>query len=156
MRTEKLLINDEAVSITIGFTLMLSITVIVFSMLILSFHSFILQSEKISMRESFGILGSGHAARITTVDTLVNLSNSKGWTLNSLEYDFSIPPSIAGKEYVTNITGNKITIGSDNGAKAWIPFTTPSFIDGQDFNSGAQDFKLVYNSSTKMIRIEEQ
>jgi len=88
MKIKKLLKNEDAVSISIGFILMFSITVLVFSGIILSFYSLSGQSREAAMRASFDILGSGFAARVTSMDTLVNITGSYGGTVNQLEYDF--------------------------------------------------------------------
>ncbi len=158
MSPKNLIKNEDAVSITLGFILMLSITVLVFSAIVLSFYTLSQQSEKVVMRESFDILGSGLAIRITTVDTLVNITNYYGGAVNSLEYEFSIPASIADKGYSINITNStkQIIIESDSGAKAWIPFNTSSSIWEKKIYSNAQDYKLTYNKTDNMIKIEEQ
>jgi len=135
---------------------MFSITVIVFSTTIISFYSLIDRSEKIAMRESFEIQGGGHATKITTIDTMVNISNSYGGTVNLLEYDFSIPTSIAGKTYVTTITGNQIVMESDNGAKGYVPLNSTSSIIDQKIYSGIQDLKFIYNRTSNNITVGAQ
>jgi hypothetical protein len=148
--------NEDAVSITLGFILMLSITVLVFSAIILSFYTLSQQSEKVAMRESFDILGSGLAIRITTVDTIVNMTNYYGGAVNSLEYEFSIPASIANEGFSINITNStkQIILESDDGATSWVPFNTSSDLMQTTIYSSAQDYK--FNYSNNMIRIEEQ
>lgn len=150
--------NEDAVSITLGFILMLSITVLVFSAIILSFYTLSQQSEKAAMRESFDILGSGLAIRITTVDTLANITNYYGGTVNSLEYEFSIPASIANEGYSINITNStkQIILEADNGATSWVPFNTSSSIREKKIYSNARDYKLTYDKTENMIKIEEQ
>ncbi len=156
MSARKFIKNEDAVSITVGFILMLSITVLVFSAIILSFYTLSQQSEKVAMRESFDILGSGLAIRITTVDTLVNITNYYGGTVNFLEYEFSIPASIANEGYSINITNStkQIILESDDGATSWVPFNTSSDLMQTTIYSSAQDYK--FNYSNNMIRIEEQ
>jgi hypothetical protein len=157
MNPKNLIKNEDAVSITVGFILMLSITVLVFSAIILSFYTLSQQSEKTAMRESFDILGSGLAVRITTVDTLINITtNSYGGRVNTLEYDFSIPASIANEGYSINITSSpkQLILESDNGAKAWIPFNVSSDIEGKEIYSSTEDF--MFNYSNNKIIIKEQ
>lgn len=119
MTFKKFIKNEDAVSITVGFILTLSITVLVFSAIILSFYSLTQQSEKITLKESFDILGSGMALKITTMDTLVNITQSYGGAVNSLEYEFTIPASIANEGYGININNKQIILESDNEVKAW-------------------------------------
>src|SRR5574341_793259 len=104
LKSEKLLRNDDAVSISVGFILMFSISVIIFSAIIISFIALSHQSEKSAMRETFRIMGSGLATQIVMVDTLISTSGSYGGTVNHLEYSFSLPASVAGKGYIMNIT----------------------------------------------------
>jgi hypothetical protein len=155
MNPKNLLKNEDAVSITIGFILILFITVLVFSATILSFYTLTLNSQQAAMRESFDILGSGFAARVTSMDTLINITKSNGGGVNKLEYDFSIPVTIANQEYGINITGERIFLDAENGAKAWIPFNSSYNINEQIF-SNAQDYTLSYDNNTNSIIIEQQ
>lgn len=158
MSPENLIKNEDAVSITLGFILMFSITVLVFSAIVLSFYTFSQQSEKAAMRDSFEILGSGLAMRITTVDTLANMTNYYGGTVNAIEYEFTIPASIADEGYSINITNSteQIIIESDSGAKAWIPFNTSSSLWGKVIYSNPQDYMVTYDRTNNAIMIKEQ
>ncbi len=158
MNSKNLLKNEEAVSITLGFILMLSITVIVFLAIILSFYTLMQQSKNVAMRESFDVMGSGLATRITIVDTLVNITNYYGGTVNNLEYEFSIPASIANEGYSITITNStrQIIIESDIGARAWIPFNTSSSLWGKVIYSNPQDYMVTYNRTNNAIMIKEQ
>ncbi|MFZ3384655.1 MAG: hypothetical protein WA144_12085 [Candidatus Methanoperedens sp.] len=154
MKIKNLLKNEEAVSISIGFILMFSITVLVFSGIILSFYSLSGQSREAAMRASFDILGSGFAARVTSMDTLVNITGSNGGNVNQLEYDFSIPAYIANEAYGINITREKILLDAENDAKAWIPFNSSSNINEQIF-SNAQDYTLSYDNNNNSMKIQQ-
>lgn len=154
MNKKKLINNEEAVSITIGFILMFSITVLVFSGIILSFYTLSQRSGETAMRASFDILGSGFAVRVTSMDTLANLTISNGGTVNQLEYDFSIPASIANKGYSINITRKKISLDAENDAKAWIPFNS-SFDITEELYSNSQDYTLYYDNNNKLIKIKQ-
>ncbi len=149
MNSKNLLKNEDAVSITVGFILTLSITVLVFSGIVLSFYTLTQQSQKAAMQTSFDILGSGLAVKLTTIDTLVNISKSYGGATMNIEYDFSIPASIAHEGYSINITNStkQMILESDNGAKAWVPFNTSSNITQTTIYSSAQDYKFIYNST---------
>ncbi|MCZ7357454.1 MAG: hypothetical protein O8C66_08030 [Candidatus Methanoperedens sp.] len=154
----KILKNNDAVSISIGFMLMLAITVLIFSALIISFYTLSQRTEKSAMTESFRIIGSGLAIKITNMDTMVNVTKSYGGSVNSLEYEFPVSQSIAGKSYAMNITNSsyEIIIEAENGAKVVIPFNTSVNFIGRKIYSGAENYILYYNSSTDSINIEEQ
>ena len=154
MKIKKLLENEDAVSITIGFILMFSITVLVFSGIVLSFYTLSEHSKETAMMASFDILGSGFAARVTSMDTLVNLSRSYGGNVNQLEYDFSIPASIADESYGINITSEKIFLDAENDAKAWIPFNSSYNINEQIY-SNAQDYTLSYDNNNNSMKIQQ-
>ncbi len=155
MKSKTLLKNEDAVSITLGFILILFITVLIFSGIILSFYTLTKHSQETAMKESFDILGSGFAARVASMDTLVNITKSNGGTVNQLEYDFSIPASIANEGYGINVTKERILLESENGnAKAWIPFNSSSNITGQIY-SNAQDYKLSYDNNNNSMKIEQ-
>jgi len=154
MKIKKLLKNEDAVSISIGFILMFSITVLVFSGIILSFYSLSGQSREAAMRASFDILGSGFAARVTSMDTIVNITRSNGGNVNQLEYDFSIPASIAGESYGINVTREKIFLDAENDAKAWIPFNS-SYDITEGLYSNSQDYTLYYDKNNKLIKIKQ-
>jgi hypothetical protein len=158
MNPKNLIKNEDAVSITVGFILTLSITVLVFSAIMLSFYTLTQQSEKSAMRGSFEILGSGLAIRITIMDTLINTTSNYGGTVNSLEYEFSIPASIANEDYSINITSSpkQMILESDNGAISWVPFNTSSNLTGTKIYSNAQDYKFIYSRTENAIKIEEQ
>lgn len=155
MNPKNLLKNEDAVSISVGFILILFITVLVFSATILSFYTLTQNSQQSAMRESFDNLGSGFAARVTSMDTLVNITKSNGGTVNQLEYDFSIPASIANEEYGINITRERIFLDAENDAKAWIPFNSSYNINEQIY-SNAQDYTLSYDNNTNSMIIEQQ
>ncbi|VVB93456.1 Uncharacterised protein [uncultured archaeon] len=155
MNPKNFLKNEDAVSITVGFILILFITILVFSATILSFYTLTLHSQQAAMRESFDILGSGFVARVTSMDTLVNITRSNGGTVNQVEYDFSIPATIANEGYGINITKERIFLDAENDAKAWIPFNSSYNITEQIY-SNAQDYRLSYDNNTNSMIIEQQ
>lgn len=154
MKIKKLPENEDAVSITIGFILMFSITVLVFSGIVLSFYTLSQNSKETAMKASFDILGSGFAARVTSMDTLLNITGSYGGTVNELEYDFSIPASIAGESYAINITHEKIFMNAENDAKSWTPFNSTYIINDQIY-SNAQDYTLWYDNNNNTMKIKQ-
>ncbi|KCZ71767.1 hypothetical protein ANME2D_01822 [Candidatus Methanoperedens nitroreducens] len=158
MNSKDLFKNNDAVSISVGFILMFAVTVLIFSATILSFYTLSQQSEKAAMRESFRTMGSGLAVKITMVDTLASVINSYGGTVNTLEYEFSAPASVADKSYTVNITGptQEIIMESDNGVRIVAPFNTSTSFTGIKIYSGAVDYVLKYDRSSNSLNIEEQ
>ena len=158
MNSRNLLQDEKAVSISIGFILMFSVTMLVFTSTVLSFYSLTLSTEKSAMQVSFRMIGSELAARITTVDTLVNITDSYGGTVNSLEYEMSVPDSIAGKTYTANITSPvyEIVMEADNVARIVVPFTMSTGISQRKIYSGTENFRLIYNRTTSTVGIEEE
>lgn len=156
MNSKSFLRNDNAVSISIGFILMFTVTVLMFTALILSFFTLTQQTEKAAMQETFKMIGSGLAIKLTTVDTLVNITGSYGGTIEKLEYEITMPASIAGKSYTVNITGNdEIILGADNGARKVVPLNMSTNFTERTIYSGAENYKLLYNKSTNSINIVE-
>lgn len=158
MNPKHLIRNDDAVAITVGFILMFAITVIVFTALIISFYTLTQNTEKSAMRENFKIIGSGLAAKITAVDTLINITNSYGGNVNTLEYEFSIPASVAGKTYTANITNSpyEIIFEADNGVREVALFNISTNLTPILIYSSSEDFMIKYNQSGNSIYIIEQ
>jgi FlaG/FlaF family flagellin (archaellin) len=158
MTHKSILKNEDGVSISIGFILMFAVTVIVFTGVMLSFYSLSRYTEKSAMEESFKILGSGLANKITTVDTLVNVSASFGATVDSIEYEFRIPATIAGKTYSMNLTNTtfEIILESDNGALVGAPFSVSNNFTGRKFYGGAEDYIITYDKNNNKIFIDER
>lgn len=158
MNPGNILKNEEAVSISIGFMLMFAISVIVFVSLILSFYSVLQNTEKSVMQKNFGIMEVSLSEKINTVDIISNSIISLGGDSSSIEYDFSLPASIAGKTYTLNLTDStfRIIMESDNGARTVSPFNITSNIEGIKIYSGAENYKLIYNKNNNSITIKEE
>jgi hypothetical protein len=88
------------------------------------------------------------------MDTLVNITRSYGGTVNQLEYDFSIPESIAGESYSINVTREKIFLDAENDVKAWIPFNS-SYTINEKIYSNAQDYTLWYDKNNNTMKIKQ-
>lgn len=158
MKIRNFVKNEEAVSITVGFILTFSITVLVFSGIILAFYELSVQSKEKAMQESFAILGSGLAMRMTTVDTLINITNTNGGTVNTLEYDFSIPAFIANEGYSINFSNStrQLILESESSARTWVPFNVSGNFTQKEIYSNDENFKITYNKTDKIIKIEQQ
>jgi FlaG/FlaF family flagellin (archaellin) len=150
--------NDDAVAVSIGFIITFAITVIVFCALIISFYSLTQSMEKSAMRENFKMIGSGLATKLTAADLLVNITNSYSGTVNMLEYEFTLPASIAGKTYTINITKSpyKLIFEVDNGARYVSLFNTSNSFTPVVLYSASEYFLIKYNQSTGSLYIVEQ
>jgi hypothetical protein len=92
--------NDEnAVSITIGFILTFSITVLMLVTILSSFYSLMDQAEQTVMRDEFEIHGNDIAVRIANMDTMVGNAANSGSDVDEIRYELSLPDRIAGKPY---------------------------------------------------------
>ncbi len=158
MNQRNILKNEDAVSISIGFMLTFAISVIVFVSLILSFYSVLQNTEKSVMQKDFSIIGVSLSEKINTVDIISNSIISLGGDSSSIEYEFSLPASIAGKTYTLNLTDSplQIIMESDNGARTVSPFNITSNIEGIKIYSGAENYKLIYNKNNNSITIKEE
>ncbi|WP_340820203.1 hypothetical protein [Methanolobus sp. WCC4] len=108
MKLRSLKEDDSAVSITVGFILTFSITVIILVTILSSFYSLMNTAEQTVMRDEFEIHANDIAVRIATIDTMVGTATSSGSDIGELEYELSLPERIAGKPY---------SIGFDNSTK---------------------------------------
>ena len=138
--------------------LMFAISVLVFVSLILSFYPVLQDTEKSVMQKNFGIMGVSLSEKINTIDILSNSIISLGGDSSSIEYEFSLPASIAGKTYTLNLTDSpsRIIMESDNGARTVSPFNITSNIEGIKIYSGAENYKLIYNKNNNSITIKEE
>lgn len=156
MKIANILKDDSAVAISIGFILMFGVTVVVFSTVVLSFYGLTEEMEEEAMQESYRMLGSRLSIKLTMVDTLINITESYGGTVNSFEYEFTAPASIAAESYTFNITNatNEVIIESDI-AKTVTPFSISTNLNSRKLYSGAENYKFTYNTSNNIIDIEE-
>ncbi len=156
MIQKKLLQNEEAVSVSVGFILMFAITVIVFSALIISFYSLLQHSEKSATTEIFKTLGEGLAVKITIVDTLIYVASSNGGIVNDLQYEFSLPESISSKSYSINITNStgQIIMESDNGARTGASYNISTNFTGRRIYSGDGNYVLKFNNNDNNMFID--
>ncbi|VVB86407.1 Uncharacterised protein [uncultured archaeon] len=155
MKSKEFMRSDDAVAVSVGFILMFAVTVLLFTAIIISFYSLSQSTEKSAMKESFKVMGSGLAAKMTMVDTLVNITKSYGGTVNTLEYEFTLPATVANKPYRINVTNStyKIILDAENGASVGIPLNMSTNFYADEIYSGAENYIFVYKNDT--IYIEE-
>lgn len=155
MVLKKLLKNNDAVSVSVSFILMFAITVIVFTATVLTFYSISQNSERNAMQESFKLLGGGLAVRITGIDALVNTIRTGGGSVNMLEYELSMPDSIAGNSYTVNITDDGIILEDETGSKFTVTLGISSNATGKIY-SGAGIYQLDFDKENNSIVIKEK
>ena len=155
------IINDEnAVSISIGFILTFSITVIAFIMIMNTFYGMIYQAEHTVLREEFEIHGNDIAVQLTNIDAIVNTTLSSGGSIDEIRYGISLPDKIAGSyfsvEFTNGSSGSEMIFGSDDRLEtiAKIPYSTPTTdVTSTTIYSAAGEHYLLYNSSTNSIEV---
>ena len=150
--------DDHAVSISIGFILTFTITVIAFLMIMQTFYGMLYQAEHTVLREEFEIHGNDIAVQLTNIDTIVNVTLSSGGNIGEIRYDISLPDKIAGSYYsveFSNLT-NEIIFESDDRLEttAKIPYITQTtIVSSVKIYSAAGDHYLLYNPSTNLIEV---
>lgn len=155
------IINDEnAVSISIGFILTFSITVIAFIMIMNTFYGMMYQAEHTVLREEFEIHGNDIAIQLMNIDTIVNITLSSGGSVNEIRYDISFPDKIAGSYYSVEFTnsssGSEMIFGSDDRLETIvrIPYATQTTdVVPTIIYSAAGEHYLSYNSSNNLIEV---
>jgi hypothetical protein len=156
MKSMNLLKDDNAVAVSLGFILMFAVSIIVFSTVVLSFYDLTENMKEEAMRESFRMLGSRLSIELTTVDIIMNTTESYGGTVNLLEYEFTAPASIAAEGYTINITNatNEVILESEY-TRSVTPFNVSSEFNGRKLYSGAENYKFSYDAAGNTINIEE-
>ncbi|WMW26208.1 hypothetical protein RE474_05715 [Methanolobus sediminis] len=124
--------DDSAVSITVGFILTFSITVIILVTILSSFYSLMNTAEQTVMREEFEIHANDIAVRIATIDTMIGTASHSGSEVDELKYEISLPERIAGKTYsieFDNSTKDIVFISQDRKeTRIKVPYYTENTI----------------------------
>jgi len=153
------LVNDEkAVSLSIGFILTFSITVLMLVIILTSFYSLMDRAEQTVMRDEFEIHGSDLAVKITTIDTMAGTAISSGATVGEIRYDVSLPERIAGKHYTIELSNatNEIIISSEerDETRVKVPFSTnDTTVLSTTLHSPKGEFRIVYYPDTNTIEM---
>jgi len=153
------ILNDEsAVSISVGFILTFSITVIAFLMIMQTFYGMLYQAEHTVLREEFEIHGNDIAVQLTNIDTIVNVTLSSGGSIGEIRYDVSLPDKIAGSYYSVEFSNqtSEIVFNSDDRLEttAKIPYVTQTTnVLSTKIYSAAGEHYLLYNPSTNLIEV---
>lgn len=124
--------DDSAVSITVGFILTFSITVIILVTILSSFYSLMDTAEQTVMRDEFEIHANDIAVRIATIDTMIGTATNSGSDVGELEYELSLPDRIAGKAYsieFDNSTEDIVFISQDRDeTRVKVPYYTENTV----------------------------
>lgn len=150
--------DENAVSLSIGFILTFSITVLVLVTILTSFYSLMNQAEQTVMRDEFEIHGSDLAVKITTIDTMAGTAIGSGSTVGEISYAVSLPEKIAGKQYTIELsnTTNDIILSSEerDETRVKVPFSTDdTTVLSTTLYSSNGEFLIVYNPDTNTIEM---
>lgn len=150
--------DETAVSISIGFILTFSITVLILVTILTSFYSMMDQAEQTVMRDEFEIHGSDLAVKITTIDTMAGTAIRSGSTVGEIRYGVSLPEKIAGKHYEIELsnTTNDIIISSEkrDETRIKVPFSTDdTTVLSTTLYSPKGEFQIIYNPDTNTIEM---
>lgn len=155
---KKIINDDNAVSISIGFILTFSITVLILVTILTSFYTLMNQAEQTVMRDEFEIHGSDIAVRITTIDSMVGAATDSGSDIGYIRYELPLPDKIAGERYSVQFQNQtqEIIFNSDDREETTvkIPYLTEDCsITATTIYSSAGEHHMIYNPTTNNIDI---
>jgi len=150
--------DDTAVSITVGFILTFSITVIILMTVLSSFYSLMDRAEQTVMRDEFEIHGSDIAVRIATIDTMTGSAIDSGSQVGRLEYNIRLPAKIAGKPYsVEFVNGTRDIVFMSEGREETIVkipyYAENTVVFSTTLNSPKENFVIMYDQDSNAIII---
>jgi hypothetical protein len=154
----KLIDNEDAVSISVGFILTFSISVIMIVLVLSSFYSLMNDAEQTVMHDEFEIHGNDIAVRIATIDTMVGSMEDSGSDINDIRYEFSMPSKIAGKPYSIEIVNSSrdIVFMSDERERTQVKvpyFAENTVVVSTKIQSIKGNFIIAYEPETNIINI---
>ena len=128
----KLLKDETAVSISVGFILTFVISVIALVTVLTSFYTLMDRAEQTVMRSEFEIHGNDISMQIASIDALVAVMNNSGAYMGVLEYELNLPDQIAGEHYSVSVvnSSHEIMLQSSDKAetKVMIPYSTNNIV----------------------------
>ncbi|MCQ6961718.1 DUF7266 family protein [Methanolobus chelungpuianus] len=156
--SRNLVLDDRAVSLSVGFILTLTITVIATIVLINSFYALMDRAEHTVMRDEFEIHGNDISLQISNIDTAVQLTNNTGGKVENIAYQLTLPDTIANKEYSVEFSDHpkEIIFESEEReeTRVSVSYTTREVsIKPTKIYSGSSDFILHYNTTSNMLEI---
>lgn len=150
--------DERAVSLSVGFMLTMTITVITTMILISSFYAMMDRAEHTVMRDEFEIHGNDISLQISNIDTAVQITNNAGGKVESITYKLTLPDKIANKQYSVEFPSNSTEIvfeseGRDE-TRVKVSYTTRAInITPTKLYSGSNEFLLHYNATSNMLEI---
>ena len=150
--------DENAVSISVGFILTLSITVITMVVVISSFYTMMDRAEQTIMRDEFEIHGNDMALQISNIDTAVEITKSAGGEVGSFFFKLPLPDDIAGQQYSMEISNqtNEIIFESHgkDATRVKVPYQVHEIdVASVKLYSGSNEFALYYDPATNMVEV---
>ncbi len=150
--------DENAVSISIGFILTFSITVLIMVTVLSSFYSLMDRSEQTVMHDEFEIHGNDIAVRIATIDTMVGTTANSGSDIDEIRYELSLPMKIAGKPYSVefiNSTKDIVFISDEReNTRVKVPYYTENTrVISTTLQSTQGGYTMTYEPETNTITI---
>ncbi|MBN2109788.1 MAG: hypothetical protein JW705_01690 [Methanosarcinaceae archaeon] len=151
--------DENAVSISVGFVLTLSITVITMMIVISSFYAMMDRAEQTIMRDEFEIHGNDLALQLSNIDTAVQVTRSAGGEVGSLFFILPLPDEIAGQQFSVELSNQTSEIIFESQGKDATRVKVPYKVHATEVGSvklfsGSNDFILHYDPDSNMIRID--
>ncbi len=151
--------DEKAVSVSVGFVLTLSITVITMVVVISSFYTMMDRAEQTVMRDEFEIHGNDMALQISNIDTAVQISRNAGGEVGSFFFILPLPDEIAGQQYSVELSNqtNEIIFESHGkyATRVKVPYKVhETEVESVKLYSGSNEFILHYDPASNMIRID--
>ncbi|WP_407355029.1 hypothetical protein [Methanolobus sp. WCC5] len=158
MKLRKLKDDDDAVSISIGFILTFSITVLMLVTILSSFYTLMDQAEQKVMRDEFEIHGNDIAVRIATIDTMVGCADDSGSHIWEVRYELSLPQKIAGKPYsikFDNSSADIVFVSEEReNTKIKVPYYADNtIVISTTLHSPKGEYLMTYSPATNSITI---
>ena len=150
--------DENAVSISVGFILTFTISVLMIVMVLNSFYSLMNDAEQTVMHDEFEIHGNDIAVRIATIDTMVGAMTDSGASVEEIQYEFYMPPRIAGKPYsveLDNSTADIVFISEKRErTQVKVPyFAENTVVSATTVESIKGNFVITYDPKTNIITI---
>lgn len=151
--------DERAVSVSVGFVLTLSITVITMVVVISSFYTMMDRAEQTVMRDEFEIHGNDMALQISNIDTAVQITRNAGGEVGSFFFILPLPDEIAGQQYSVELSNqtNEIIFESHgkDATRVKVPYKVhETEVESVKLFSGSNEFILHYEPASNMIKID--
>jgi len=157
----KKLVNDEnAVSVSVGYILTFAITALVIVLIMGSFFMLVEQTENRVSYDEYKVYANLISNQISEMDRFIYSIESQGGAVNSMEYEVKLPLTIAGNYYTVELCNSSEEIIFTSQTPTSTQFRTPYSINSNtEIASGIiyvshKNHYLIYDNETKMIILE--